>query len=232
MTTPDGSVGAIVAAAPLDEHIEALQWEPLLRQPVVARVLAAVAPAEEIAAVALIVAPHRLERARRLARRISRSLRVVVGEGVWREDIHSALAVLPASLEWIALLDGTRPLLTRDAIASGLAAARATGAATAASPITETIKRTDAAMRVVATLDRARLVTAHAPQIVRRDLLAAACARAEAGNVLGALIAGGVAVMTFPAGDASLAIGTADDLAVAARLLAQTPKVPPMPTPS
>ena len=65
-----------------------------------------------------------------------------VDGGKERQDsVFAGLAALPAGLEFVAVHDGARPLITPDGIEKCLAAAQKTGAAACAHPVVDTLKR-------------------------------------------------------------------------------------------
>jgi len=87
---------------------------------------------------------------------------------------HSVLNGLRAAgegYEWALIHDGARPFLGRDVIERGLAAARVTGAAIAATPATDSIKLCDDENRIVGDPPRTTVWLAQTPQIGRFDLL-------------------------------------------------------------
>src|SRR5262249_19091638 len=67
--------------------------------------------------------------------------------------------------------DGARPFITSMLIEKGLAAARQHGAATAAVPVKDTIKRAGPDGLVQETLDRAALWSIQTPQVFAYDLI-------------------------------------------------------------
>jgi 2-C-methyl-D-erythritol 4-phosphate cytidylyltransferase len=107
-----------------------------------------------------------------------RKLRAVVAGGLERQDsVRLALEVVPADAAWIIVHDGVRPCITRDLVRRVLAAAQAHGAAIAALPITETLKRGTAGW-VEETLDRDGVWAVQTPQAFRAGLLREAHRRA------------------------------------------------------
>jgi 2-C-methyl-D-erythritol 4-phosphate cytidylyltransferase len=125
-----------------------------------------------------------------------------------------------ADCEWIVVHDGARPFVSSDLVVRGLAVARETGAAIAALPARDTIKRV-AGLDVVETLSRAELWAVQTPQIFRRDLLAAALASTTADVTDEATLVernGGV-VRVFEGSPTNLKITTPDDLAIARAML-------------
>ena len=73
--------------------------------------------------------------------------------------------------EWVVIHDGARPLVTIDLIERGLEAAKETGAAVAAVPVTDTIKVAGAGDIVRQTLPRQNLRAVQTPQVFRIDVI-------------------------------------------------------------
>lgn len=106
---------------------------------------------------------------------------VVAGGAVRRQSVHKGLQALRACApDLVAIHDGARPLVSPEVISDGLAVAARHGAALAALPVVDTVKRTDGAGRVTATLDRRELQLAQTPQTFRFDLIYRAHEQAEA----------------------------------------------------
>ncbi len=83
---------------------------------------------------------------------------------------------MPESIEWVAIHDAARPLVSAALITRTLEAAVRHGAAVPALPVTLTVKQADGPLpaRVQRTLPRATLWAMQTPQVMRRrDLLAA-----------------------------------------------------------
>ena len=73
--------------------------------------------------------------------------------------------------------DGARPFLTHELISNGLKAVAKTGAASAAVPVKDTIKLSDAQMIVSETLDRKKLWAIQTPQVFSFDIITEAHAK-------------------------------------------------------
>ncbi len=90
---------------------------------------------------------------------------------------HSVLAALkrvPGDVEWVAVHDAARPLISANLIEQSLQAARQYGAAVPAMPVALTIKQADGPLpaRVDRTVPRHALWAMQTPQVMRRaDLL-------------------------------------------------------------
>jgi 2-C-methyl-D-erythritol 4-phosphate cytidylyltransferase len=98
--------------------------------------------------------------------------------GIERQDsVRIALELTSAESDLVIVHDAARPLATPAIFESCLTAAMRTGAAIAAIPVSDTLKRvTDSA--ITATIARANLWQAQTPQAFRRNLLIAAHHRA------------------------------------------------------
>jgi 2-C-methyl-D-erythritol 4-phosphate cytidylyltransferase len=83
---------------------------------------------------------------------------------------------VPAAIEWVAVHDAARPLVSQALIDRTFAAARDRGAAVPALPVTLTVKQAHGPLpaRVEQTIPRHTLWAMQTPQVMRReDLLAA-----------------------------------------------------------
>lgn len=85
----------------------------------------------------------------------------------------------------VVIHDGVRPFVTNSQIVECVSAARATGSAILAVPVSDTLKLADGEGMVDRTLDRHRIWAAQTPQVFRYDLIREAHDRAVTENVLG-----------------------------------------------
>ncbi len=105
-----------------------------------------------------------------------------VDGGAERQDsVAAGLAVLPRSVNWVAVHDGARPLISPEGIRACREAASRTGAAACAHPVVDTLKRVDAEGRTLPEpVSREGLWGMETPQIFDRRLLELACAEVKA----------------------------------------------------
>jgi 2-C-methyl-D-erythritol 4-phosphate cytidylyltransferase len=103
-------------------------------------------------------------------------VRLCAGATSRAESVRRGLAEVPAEVEWVAIHDAARPLVSQNLITRTLAAAVEHGAAVGALPITQTIKEANGPLpaKVVHTVPRSRLWAVQTPQIMRRAGLAEA----------------------------------------------------------
>lgn len=99
------------------------------------------------------------------------ALRVrLVSGGATRQDSVRA-GVQAARGEFVLVHDAARPCLSLQLIARVVARAEECGAAIAALPVSDTVKRADASGCIAQTLDRSTIWLAQTPQVFRRDWL-------------------------------------------------------------
>ena len=127
---------------------------------------------------------------------------------------------------FVAVHDSARPLIEAPTIEAVLAAARSHGAALAAAPLADTLKRADAGQRAAGTLPREGLWRAQTPQAARRDWLLGAFQAWPRSNEAPTdearlLEEGGRHPILVPAPSTNLKVTTAADLELAEALLAQ-----------
>ncbi len=105
---------------------------------------------------------------------LQKPLCVVRGGETRQDSVSAGLGAIPEEEALVAIHDAVRPLVTASCIAACLARARRTGAAVAAVPLRETLKKVQEGTRVAGTLDREGLWLAQTPQVFRAGLIRAA----------------------------------------------------------
>ncbi len=146
-------------------------------------------------------------------------VRVVPGGTRRQDSVANAFRAASPQADVIVIHDAARPFATADLIRRTIAAAAESGAAVAAVASRDTVKRAsdDAAERCVRdTLPRDTIYLAQTPQAFRRDVLAAAVARAvEATDEATLAERAGHPVRIVEGEAANIKITTPDDLVVA-----------------
>jgi 2-C-methyl-D-erythritol 4-phosphate cytidylyltransferase len=92
------------------------------------------------------------------------------------QSVHNALREVPGEIEWVAIHDAARPLVSQALIDRAFGTAKTHGAAVPALPVALTIKQATGPLpaRVERTVPRQTLWAMQTPQVMRRaDLLAA-----------------------------------------------------------
>ncbi len=174
--------------------------------------------------VVVVVAGRNLAQCRELLSAPEYSKIAAVGVGGQRrqDSVLAGLRALPGC-EWVVIHDGARPLMTADIIERGLEAARETGAAIAAVPVTDTIKIAGADGIIRQTPDRAGLWAAQTPQVFRFDIIDRAYRNAgdEVTDDASLVEKIGLKVKLFMGSYRNIKITAPDDLAYAEALLRQ-----------
>jgi 2-C-methyl-D-erythritol 4-phosphate cytidylyltransferase len=93
-------------------------------------------------------------------------------------SVAQGVAAVPTDTLYIAVHDGARPLVTTEIISECFAKAREYGAACAARPVNETLKRADAQGFTRLSVERDNLWITETPQIFRARVLRRACEEA------------------------------------------------------
>jgi len=119
--------------------------------------------------------------------------------------------------QWVVIHDGARPLVTEGLIERGLEAARETGAAVAAVPVTDTIKVAGEDRIVRETPPRGDLWAVQTPQVFRFDIITEAYRRVEAEVTDDASLVEqlGYKIKLYMGSYDNIKITTPDDLALA-----------------
>jgi len=136
----------------------------------------------DVDTIVVVVSPEHIQRAYELcaAEGFAKVGAVVPGGQHRMVSVKAGLdALLEEPPAIVCVHDGARPLVSLPTIKCSIEAARVHGAAIAAIAATDTIKRTDADGRIVATLPRSELYQAQTPQTFSFDLLLSAYRRAQ-----------------------------------------------------
>ncbi len=135
---------------------------------------------DDVKKVYLVIAPNDRDEFRsRFGHLLAFANAEVVSGGEERfESVANALALIPDSVQYIAIHDAVRPLTPHSLIDLVFATAKKHGAAMLAMPVADTLKHVDAATdRITRTVPREGLWMAQTPQVFRRDLILAAYAK-------------------------------------------------------
>jgi 2-C-methyl-D-erythritol 4-phosphate cytidylyltransferase/2-C-methyl-D-erythritol 2,4-cyclodiphosphate synthase len=212
-------VGAILAAGGSGQRAGvAKQWLNLGGEPVLRRAARALAACDLVDEIVAVVPSGDEERAAAALRDLEKPVRVAAGGAARADSVQNGLALL-ADCGFVLVHDAARPFATPALTRAVLLSAERDGAALAAMPATDTVKRSSCAgPRVAETLDRRTLWLAQTPQGFRRDLLlrayaAAGAAAAEATDECALVERLGAPVTIVPGEPANFKITGPDDVA-------------------
>jgi 2-C-methyl-D-erythritol 4-phosphate cytidylyltransferase len=102
--------------------------------------------------------------------------RLAIGGKERQDSVWNGLEAVAPATEIVAIQDAARPCTSEALIAATIAAARETGAAVAAQPMTDTVKESADGKLIERTLDRSRLWLVQTPQTFRVEVIRRALA--------------------------------------------------------
>ncbi len=116
--------------------------------------------------------------------RFRKPFQIIPGGKERQDSVWNGLQALSPSAEIVAIQDAARPCTANTLIAATIAAARQTGAAVAAQPVTDTIKESRDGKLIERTLDRTRLWAVQTPQTFRVEIIRRALAEVRRRGML------------------------------------------------
>lgn len=154
---------------------------------------------------------------------IAKRVELVEGGERRQDSVARAFARIGERADIVVIHDAARPLVSDDLIRRTVEAAAQFGAAIAALPARDTVKRADAQQMIAATLPREEIFLAQTPQAFRADVLRAALALStrdsHATDEAMLVEQAGHRVRLIEGDPRNLKITTPDDLAIAEVLL-------------
>jgi len=219
-----GKVGAIVAAAGTGRRMGAADkiFANLVGKPLLAHTVDVFQRCPAIDQVVIVLSKDRLDEGWRLVRehRWSKVSEVCAGGARRQDSVKEGLQRL-SGCQWVVIHDGARPCLSQNLINEGLNAARHSGAAVPALPVTDTIKVVSSDSFVAETPPRERLWSVQTPQVFRCDIINEAYRRAELDVTDDATLVEnlGYMVKVYPGSDTNIKVTTLEDLYVAEAFL-------------
>jgi len=217
-------VVAVIVAAGDSRRMEGIDkiLTPIGGRPVLARVLDTFQGCHKIDQIIVVMNSSNIEEAKKLAaeEKWSKVTDIVTGRKRRQDSVIEGLKIIK-QCDWIVIHDGARPLVKAELIERGLEAAKETGAAAAAVPITDTVKFVKGSEIVRQTLPRDNLRAAQTPQVFRFDVVQNTYKYTSGDFTDDAALVerAGYKVKLFPGAYDNIKITTPDDLAVAEVLL-------------
>lgn len=170
-----GSAGAILLAAGQgrrlghDKSITEIAGQPVLAHP-----LRSLVETPGIGLVVITVRPDVLAPAQQWLAGTpfpKDRIRLIPGGKERQDSVWEGLEALGCSVEWAVVHDAARVLTTRTLIEKVIRGAGATGAAAAASRMSDTVRAADSSGRILRLVDREGLWRMETPQVVRAEVL-------------------------------------------------------------
>ena len=217
-------VSAIIVAAGDSQRMGGIDkmFAPIGGRPVLARVLDTFQNCKKIDQIIVVMSSKNIEHCRQLVaeEKWDKVTDIVVGGKRRQDSVAEGLKKFKEG-EWVVIHDGARPLVKADLIERGLEAAKETGAAAAAVPVTDTIKFVKGSDIVLQTLPRQNLRAVQTPQVFRADVIQNTYKFTPGDFTDDAALVekAGFKVKLYMGSYANIKITTPDDLAVAEVLL-------------
>src|SRR5437773_2165668 len=179
-------VTAIIAAGGRGQRLGGAQPKQLLAvggRPVLGRSVTAFLAHPSVDAVVVALPPDLADPPPAYLLGTSKPLTIVAGGSRRQDSVANAFRAVDTRADVVVIHDAARPFVSADLIGRTIAAAAETGAALAALPARDTVKRAGPGGRIVAeTLPRETIFLAQTPQAFRRDILRDAFALGEQGG--------------------------------------------------
>lgn len=175
-------IGVVIAAAGSSQRMSGRDkiFVPLCGKPLIAHTVEVFEKDALIDGIVLVLSENNLAQGQTLVReqRWQKIVAICPG-GLRRQDsVAEGLSKLEIC-QWVIIHDGARPCLTPELVQRGIEEAQHTGAAIAAVPVKDTIKRVAVDGVIRDTPDRSSLWVAQTPQVFRRDIIREAYCQAE-----------------------------------------------------
>ncbi len=168
-------VATVIVAAGSSQRMQGINktWVTLGKKFLLAHTVCIFEQSQLIDDIVLVLASDFLAEGARLCEQEGwQKIRAIVPGGARRRDsVQAGLEALAQPPNYVVIHDGARPCISPSLIEQGLTAARQHGAAIAAVPVKDTIKRVRPDGLVLETLDRSALWAVQTPQVFRFDLI-------------------------------------------------------------
>ena len=204
------------------------QLIPLLGIPTIGHTLMAFEKASGISTIVVVSRNSDMEKIKEIAAEynISKFKAVVVGGDTRSESVRNGVNATGEDIDFVAIHDGARPLITPQAIERVISSAVEKRAAALAVPVTDTIKVVDENDVIVSTPQRSTLRAAQTPQVFEKALYTEALDKTRDAGVEFtddcALVEwAGVPVTTVMGDYSNIKITTPGDVSVAENILRQ-----------
>jgi 2-C-methyl-D-erythritol 4-phosphate cytidylyltransferase len=155
-------------------------------EPVIAHAIRAFERATSVGEIVVVAREDRHDEIRKINRdrRFKKVLPIVPGGERRQDSVRAGLDRISHDAKFVAVHDAARPLITPEQIERAFAQCRVHGAAALAQPVNDTLKRADADLLVVGSVDRHQIFAMQTPQIFERKLIEDAYRAVYAENIL------------------------------------------------
>ena len=157
----------------------------IANEPVIAHTIRAFERAASINEIVVVAREERHDEIRKISRATGfKKVRSIVPGGKRRQDsVRAGLSRIDRDAKYVAVHDAARPLINPEQIERAFVQCRIHGAAALAQPVDDTLKRADADLLVVGSVDRHQLYGMQTPQIFERKMIEDAYRAVYAENI-------------------------------------------------
>jgi 2-C-methyl-D-erythritol 4-phosphate cytidylyltransferase len=155
-------------------------------EPVIAHAIRAFERTKSVGQIVVVTREQRHDEIEKIASGARfKKIRAIVPGGERRQDsVRAGLDRIDPDAQYVAVHDAARPLITREQIERAFTHCRVHGAAALAQPVNDTLKRVDADLLVVGSVDRHQLYAMQTPQVFERKSIEDAYHAVYAENIL------------------------------------------------
>lgn len=212
---------AIIVAGGVGKRMgQPKQFLKIAGKPMLAWTIDAFQRVKAVDGIILVAAQDQLAQAKKL--KASKIIAVVPGGKQRQDSVKNGLAALPQGVQIVLIHDGARPAVLAETINATIREAKQHGAAIAAVPVKDTIKRVARhESRVSETIDRNGLWAAQTPQTFTTALIKKAYEQLkhDVTDDASAVEQFGIPVRVVTGSVSNLKVTTPDDLPIAAAIL-------------
>jgi 2-C-methyl-D-erythritol 4-phosphate cytidylyltransferase len=177
---------AIIVAAGSSQRIGFDKlFATIAEKPTIAHAMRAFERAGSVSEIIVVAREDRHDEIRKISRDEDfKKVRSIIAGGEHRQDsVRAGLDRLSSDVEYAAVHDAARPLITSEQIERVFEQCRIHGAAALAEPISDTLKRADGSLIVTDSVDRRQLYAMQTPQIFKSAVIEEAYRMAYTKNV-------------------------------------------------
>ena len=155
-------------------------------EPVIAHPIRAFERATSVDEIVVVAREDRHDEIRKISRDrgFKKVLSIVPGGERRQDSVRAGLDRINRDAKYVAVHDAARPLITPEQIERAFEQCRVHGAAALAQPVNDTLKRADADLLGVGSVDRHQIYAMQTPQIFERKLIEDAYRAVYAENIL------------------------------------------------
>ena len=160
-------------------------WLEVAGRPVIAHTWQKFNDASDIHEIILVVRNGMQSHFQELAEtfHFQKKFQIMIGGAERQDSVWNGLTAIASKTDIVVIQDAARPCTSGELISATIQAARETGAAVAAQPVTDTIKATNDGKIISHTVDRAKLWAVQTPQTFRVEIIRHAITTAREKNL-------------------------------------------------